>query len=218
MPAPDYHLEIGSASHGVQTGRMLAAVEEVITEEGLDMVLVYGDTNSTLAGALASAKMHVPVAHVEAGLRSNDFRMPEEVNRVLTDHCSDILFCPTASAVTNLSAEGVTKGIHLTGDVMVDALRENLPLAKERIPDLDLPPGSTISPRFTGRGTPTIPRRSARSWRLFLASTPRWSSRPTPGQRRSSPSTGSCRRQTSGWSNRSPTLICSPSLPAPGRS
>jgi UDP-N-acetylglucosamine 2-epimerase len=132
IPAPDHHLEVGSGSHGRQTGRMLAAIEEVIAKEEPDLVLVYGDTNSTLAGALAAAKMHVPVAHVEAGLRSFDRRMPEEVNRVLTDHCSDILFCPTATAVANLAAEGVTAGVHLTGDVMVDALRENLSLAEER--------------------------------------------------------------------------------------
>jgi len=143
IPAPDYHLDIGSGSHGVQTGRMLAAIEEVIGKEEPDIVLVYGDTNSTLAGALAAAKVHVPVAHVEAGLRSFDRRMPEEVNRVLTDHCSDMLFCPTATAVANLAAEGVTAGVHLTGDVMVDALRENLPLAKERstaLTDLGLSP------------------------------------------------------------------------------
>ncbi|CVK33934.1 non-hydrolyzing UDP-N-acetylglucosamine 2-epimerase [Methanoculleus bourgensis] len=143
IPAPDYHLDIGSGSHGVQTGRMLAAVEEVIAKEEPDLVLVYGDTNSTLAGALAAAKVHVPVAHVEAGLRSFDRRMPEEVNRVLTDHCSDILFCPTATAVANLAAEGVTAGVHLTGDVMVDALQQNLPLAKERstaLIDLGLSP------------------------------------------------------------------------------
>ena len=138
IPAPDYHLDIGSGSHGVQTGRMLAAIEEAIAKEEPEIVLVYGDTNSTLAGALAAAKMHVPVAHVEAGLRSFDRRMPEEVNRVLTDHCSDLLFCPTATAVANLAAEGVTAGVHLTGDVMVDALRENLPLAQERS-TVDLP-------------------------------------------------------------------------------
>jgi len=132
IPTPDYHLDIGSGTHGVQTGRMLAAIEEVIGKEEPEIVLVYGDTNSTLAGALAAAKVHVPVAHVEAGLRSFDRRMPEEVNRVLTDHCSDILFCPTATAVANLAAEGGTAGVHLTGDVMVDALRENLTLAKER--------------------------------------------------------------------------------------
>jgi len=144
IPAPDYHLEIGSGSHGVQTGRMLAAIEEVIAKEEPEIVLVYGDTNSTLAGALAAAKMHVPVAHVEAGLRSFDRRMPEEVNRVLTDHCSDLLFCPTATAVRNLAAEGVTAGVHLTGDVMVDALRENLPLARERS-TVDLPRGAVLS-------------------------------------------------------------------------
>jgi len=132
IPAPDYHLGIGSGSHGVQTGRMLAAIEDVLVKEEPGVVLVYGDTNSTLAGALAAAKLHVPVAHVEAGLRSFDRRMPEEVNRVLTDHCSDILFCPTATAVRNLAAEGITAGVHLTGDVMVDALRENLSLAKEQ--------------------------------------------------------------------------------------
>jgi UDP-GlcNAc3NAcA epimerase len=143
IPAPDYHLDIGSGSHGVQTGRMLAAIEEVIGKEEPEIVLVYGDTNSTLAGALAAAKVHVPVAHVEAGLRSFDRRMPEEVNRVLTDHCSDLLFCPTATAVANLAAEGVTAGVHLTGDVMVDALQQNLPLAKERstaLIDLGLSP------------------------------------------------------------------------------
>jgi UDP-N-acetylglucosamine 2-epimerase (non-hydrolysing) len=138
IPAPDYHLEIGSGSHGVQTGRMLGAIEEVIGKEEPDIVLVYGDTNSTLAGALAAAKVHVPVAHVEAGLRSFDRRMPEEVNRVLTDHASDLLFCPTETAVANLAAEGITRGVHLTGDVMVDALQENLALAKERA-TVDLP-------------------------------------------------------------------------------
>ena len=143
IPAPDYHLEVGSGSHGVQTGRMLAAIEEVIAKEEPEIVLVYGDTNSTLAGALAAAKMHVPVAHVEAGLRSFDRRMPEEVNRVLTDHCSDLLFCPTATAVANLTAEGVTAGVRLTGDVMADALQQSLPLARERstaLVDLGLSP------------------------------------------------------------------------------
>jgi len=130
IPAPDYHLGIGSGSQGEQTGRMLAAIEEVILKEEPDMVLVYGDTNSTLAGALAAAKLHVPVAHVEAGLRSFDRRMPEEINRVLTDHISDLLLCPTETAVENLQREGITAGVHLTGDVMVDALLQHAEVAK----------------------------------------------------------------------------------------
>jgi len=130
IPAPDYHLGIGSGSQGEQTGRMLAAIEEVILKEEPDMVLVYGDTNSTLAGALAAAKVHVPVAHVEAGLRSFDRRMPEEINRVLTDHCSDLLLCPTETAVENLQREGITAGVHLTGDVMVDALLQHAEVAR----------------------------------------------------------------------------------------
>lgn len=162
IPEPDYHLEIGSGSHGVQTGRMLAAIEEVIAKEEPGIVLVYGDTNSTLAGALAAAKMHVPVAHVEAGLRSFDRRMPEEVNRVLTDHVSDLLFCPTATAVQNLAAEGITRGVRLTGDVMVDALEENLALAKERSSGTS-PGAGTISPRSIVRGIPTILRHFGRS-------------------------------------------------------
>jgi UDP-GlcNAc3NAcA epimerase len=118
---PAHRLAVGSGGHGAQTGRMLEAVERVIESERPDRVLVYGDTNSTLAGALAAAKLHVPVAHVEAGLRSRDRRMPEEVNRVLTDHLSDLLFAPTDAAVTNLAEEGITSGVHQVGDVMYDA-------------------------------------------------------------------------------------------------
>jgi len=121
---PDYHLGIGSAAHGAQTGRMLEAIEKVLLESAPDWVLVYGDTNSTLAGALAAAKLHVPVAHVEAGLRSFNRRMPEEINRVLTDHVAELLFAPTQVAVENLRREGVAaRGIHLVGDVMFDAAR-----------------------------------------------------------------------------------------------
>ncbi|KUL02834.1 MAG: UDP-N-acetylglucosamine 2-epimerase [Methanomicrobiales archaeon 53_19] len=129
IPTPDHHLGIGSGSHGAQTGRMLLAIEEVLLKEAPDMVLVYGDTNSTLAGALAAAKLHIPVAHVEAGLRSFDRSMPEEINRVLTDHASDLLFVPTENGVANLAREGIEKGVHRVGDVMVDALLFNRELA-----------------------------------------------------------------------------------------
>lgn len=122
IPTPAHHLGIGSGRHGAQTGRMLEAIEGVILSESPDWVLVYGDTNSTIAGALAAAKLHVPVAHVEAGLRSFNRRMPEEINRVLTDHVSDLLLAPTVTAVNHLRSEGVDSSkVHLTGDVMYDA-------------------------------------------------------------------------------------------------
>jgi UDP-GlcNAc3NAcA epimerase len=132
LPQPDVHLGIGSGSHGQQTGRMLMALEPVLQEHRPDWVLVYGDTNSTLAGALAAAKLHLPLAHVEAGLRSFNRRMPEEINRVLTDHCSDLLFCPTQTAVDNLAREGITRGVHLVGDVMQEALWEAREIARSR--------------------------------------------------------------------------------------
>jgi UDP-GlcNAc3NAcA epimerase len=122
IPRPRYHLDIGSGTHGAQTGRMLEAVERVLLEIRPDVVLVYGDTNSTLAGALAAAKLHVSVAHVEAGLRSCNRAMPEEVNRVLTDHLSTCLFAPTEAAVANLAREGIAaERVFQVGDVMFDA-------------------------------------------------------------------------------------------------
>lgn len=137
IPRPDHHLGIGSGGHGVQTGAMLAAIEDVLQRETPDRVLVYGDTNSTLAGALAAAKLHIPVAHVEAGLRSFNRRMPEEINRVMTDHVSDLLFCPSEVAVENLSAEGIRAGVHLSGDVMYEALMYAATLASRRSGVLD---------------------------------------------------------------------------------
>jgi UDP-N-acetylglucosamine 2-epimerase len=126
IPAPDRHLGIGSGSHGEMTGRMLESLETVLREVQPGLVIVLGDTNSTLAGALAAAKLDIPVAHVEAGLRSFDRRMPEEINRRLTDHVSCLLFCPTPTAVRNLRAEGIRRGVHRVGDVMMDAVLQNL--------------------------------------------------------------------------------------------
>ncbi len=120
IPKPNYNLEISGGSHGLMTGRMLEAIEQVLLKEKPDWVLVYGDTNSTLAGALAAVKLHIRVAHVEAGLRSFNMRMPEEVNRVMADRISTLLFCPTEAAVKNLQLEGVKSGVINSGDVMYD--------------------------------------------------------------------------------------------------
>ncbi|UCD39270.1 MAG: UDP-N-acetylglucosamine 2-epimerase (non-hydrolyzing) [Fidelibacterota bacterium] len=143
IPEPDINLGVGSDSHAAQTGGMLMGIEDVLLAEKPDWTLVYGDTNSTLAGALAAAKLHIPVAHVEAGLRSYNREMPEEHNRVLTDHCADMLFAPTKTAVDNLAAEGISQGVHKVGDTMYDALLQFLDLAHQRsgiLDDLGLEP------------------------------------------------------------------------------
>lgn len=132
---PHVNLEVGSGSHAVQTGEIMTRFEEYLTSEGLpDWILVYGDTNSTIAAAVVASKLHVPVAHVEAGLRSFNRKMPEEINRVVTDHLSDLCFCPTPTAVDNLRNEGVTSGVHLTGDVMYDATIHFAESAAQRWP------------------------------------------------------------------------------------
>lgn len=130
IPEPDYNLGIGSGTHAYQTGEMLKGIEDILIQEKPNMVLVYGDTNSTLAGALAAVKLHIKIAHVEAGLRNYDKTIPEEINRVLTDYCSNLKFCPTQTAVDNLIKENITEGVYLTGDVMVDALNQNKTIAE----------------------------------------------------------------------------------------
>lgn len=132
LPQPDHHLGVGGGSHGSQLGAMLPALEMVILAERPDAVLVYGDTNSTLAGALAAAKLKVPVAHVEAGLRSFNRAMPEEINRVLTDHISTWLFAPSEVSSRQLATEGITKGVHVVGDIMLDAILAYRGRAEER--------------------------------------------------------------------------------------
>jgi UDP-GlcNAc3NAcA epimerase len=132
LPRPDYSLGVGSGSHGAQTAAMLEKIESILLSDRPDSVIVYGDTNSTLAGALAASKLHIPVAHVESGLRSFNRRMPEEINRVAADHCADILFCPTRGAVTQLLREGIVKRVYFTGDVMLDAVQQFSAVAAER--------------------------------------------------------------------------------------
>ncbi|RQG95948.1 non-hydrolyzing UDP-N-acetylglucosamine 2-epimerase [Natrarchaeobius chitinivorans] len=128
IPEPEYNLGVESDTHGRQTAKMIAALEPVVEETDPDVLLLYGDTNSTLAGAIVGSKRDLTVAHVEAGLRSDNWEMPEEVNRVLTDHASELCFAPSQAAVTNLAEEGITDGVHWTGDVMYDAILD----ARER--------------------------------------------------------------------------------------
>lgn len=141
IPEPAVNLGVGSASHAVQTAAMLTGLESILSSDRPDVVLVYGDTNSTIAAALAAAKMSVPVAHVEAGLRSFNRRMPEETNRIVTDRLSDLLFCPTDTAVAELKREGMTEGVHLTGDVMLDATLLFADRARKvrRVPEQQVP-------------------------------------------------------------------------------
>jgi UDP-N-acetylglucosamine 2-epimerase len=136
LPEPDYNLGVGSGSHGRQTGEMLARLETVMVNEQPDWVIVRGDTNSTLAGALAAAKLGIPLAHIEAGARSFNRGMPEEINRLVADRVAALLFCIAPSAVGNLAAEGITAGVHYVGDVMYDALLRHLPIARRTSPVL----------------------------------------------------------------------------------
>lgn len=132
IPRPWKNLEVGSGSHGKQTGKMMERLEEAFLEMEPDLLLTFGDTNSTLASALVAAKLHVPVAHVEAGLRSFNRRMPEEINRIVTDHVSTWLFCPSQTSVDHLAKEGVTNGVFVSGDVMYDAILFNQQLADQK--------------------------------------------------------------------------------------
>ena len=132
LPAPDVNLEVGSGTHGQQTAEMVARLERTLLDHRPDLVIVRGDTNSTLAGALAAAKLHIPLAHIEAGERSFNKRMPEEINRLVADRLSDVLFCITRNASQNLANEGIQSNVYFSGDVMLDAMKHNLPIARQQ--------------------------------------------------------------------------------------
>jgi UDP-N-acetylglucosamine 2-epimerase len=145
ISAPDYNLEVGSGSHGQQTAEILTRMEEVLLKEQPDLVMVRGDTNSTLAGALAASKLHIPTAHVEAGERSFDRRMPEEINRLVADTLADLHFCVSRVAIEHLAAEGITKSVYWVGDVMLDAMLQNRQIARHKsdvLTRLELKPGT----------------------------------------------------------------------------
>jgi UDP-N-acetylglucosamine 2-epimerase len=164
LPTVDCHLSVGPATPGAQTGRMLERLESVLEELQPNAVLVFGDTNSTLAGALAAAKQEVAVAHVEAGMRAHTRHLPEEINRVVTDRVSSWLFAPSQIAVDNLAAEGIRQGVFLVGDVMIDCLRHYAPLAAERsqlLQRLDLIPGEYAVATVHRAGTLNAPKRLA---------------------------------------------------------
>jgi len=168
IPEPDYNLGVGSGSHARQTAAMLVGVEDILLKEEPDTLMVYGDTNSTLAGALAAAKLHVPVIHVEAGLRSFNLRMPEEQNRILTDHLSSMLLCPTQAAMDNLHREGMTHNAHNVGDVMCDAVFYYSKQITEHEPQY-----------FFDRAVPLFgPRKMAKQW--YLATIHRAENTDTP--------------------------------------
>lgn len=163
IPKPDYFLGVGGKSHGAMTGQMIEKIEEVLVTEQPDWVLVYGDTNSTLAGALAASKLHVKVAHIEAGLRSFNMKMPEEVNRILTDRISSILFCPTQTAINNLQDEGVVKWdtqVELSGDVMQDGAIFYRELAQKPV-GLNLSGEFVLSTIHRAENTDLLPRLSS---------------------------------------------------------
>ena len=132
LPAPKFNLDVGSGTHAEQTGKIMTGIEKVLSEVRPDIVLVQGDTNTVLAGALTASKMHIKVGHVEAGLRSFDMRMPEEINRLVADHVSDILFAPTKIAEGNLLREGINKGIYVTGNTIVDAINQTVEIARSK--------------------------------------------------------------------------------------
>src|SRR3954468_954259 len=172
VPAPERELHAGGGTNTAQTARILAALEPVLAELEPSMVLVYGDTNSTLAGALAARQAGIPAAHVEAGMRSFDRQMPEELNRVLTDHASDVLLCSTETAVRNLESEGVAGEVHLVGDVMADVSLAFRDVAEERstvLDDLGLDPGSYLVATAHRAGNVDRPDRLARLVDLLTA-------------------------------------------------